>query len=233
MRGRRRHHLRVAAEHGGARRGWNGAPRTKRRSSPPLAKRPRGDRPLGRVRLRPRQRRHRSLLSRVRAILEAERQSAAASVGLAPFVEALLSERRGGGTGSIDWRPRALASATKPATGTVSGRCCRVDPAAAISVSGSAVSLLEALAQHLRRCPKAACVTASSPATRHGAGTGRGVRRTIDDVTLGRRHEGRRRHVEKDRCRGAPPCEHAQAPVALGLAACARCARRPRAGTSR
>ena len=103
--------------------------------------------PLGRVRLRPDQRRSRRERRAGAAILGAERLRRQRQPGLTDFVSqfrATLAERRRGAA------PRSCAaSRQKPATSICSARAVGGTPAAASRASGSRVEALEARAQHL------------------------------------------------------------------------------------
>ena len=91
--------------------------------------------------------------SQLKAILVAERLKRERQVGLDRFVNDLLGAHSfAGGRGPAPLRPvKALARATKPATGTSSARAVSASPAAAISGPGSAARDFRLCRSILRR----------------------------------------------------------------------------------
>ena len=91
---------------------------------------------------------------------------------------------------------KALASRTKPSTGTSSARSLGPQPAGLGDRGGIGEELFRLCRSILRRWPKAACVTRSRSLARQGEG--RGARPEVNHRRghLRRRHESRGRHVE-------------------------------------
>src|SRR4029453_10414274 len=80
---------------------------------------------------------------------------------------------------------KTFANATKPSTGISSARDVGSMAASARSAAASTPKVFRLCRSIFRRCPKAASVTRWSESASQASGSCRGVRRTIEDVTLG------------------------------------------------
>src|SRR5262245_37914285 len=88
-------------------------------------------------------------------------------------------------TWAFTCREKIFANATKPSTGISSARDVGSIAASARIVAGSKPKVFRLCRSIFRRWPKAASVTRCSASASQGSGSCRGVRRTIEDVTLG------------------------------------------------